>query len=173
MNTMVRIGLTILIIAALAVVIVVFKDNGIVMIVAVVIAIALMAGVWMVKKMGDTSGLGSQNSPEAIDRNAKRLIAAINKNFNAMGIEEIGKTTQTIILKIVKAVNSEKFRNERHAVSALKRVPPSKFEEARDVKYIASTLAGYYVLASEETDLGFRTRQRIDNFIAGIDDQNL
>jgi len=93
-----------------------------------------------------------------------------------MGIEEIGKTTQTtqtIILKIVKAVNSEKFRNERHAVSALKRVPPSKFEEARDVKYIASTLAGYYVLASEETDLGFRTRQRIDNFIAGIDDQNL
>ena len=65
MNTMVRIGLTILIIAALAVVIVVFKDNGIVMIVAVVIAIALMAGVWMVKKMGDTSGLGSQNSPEA------------------------------------------------------------------------------------------------------------
>ena len=30
-----------------------------------------------------------------------------------------------------------------------------------------------YVLADEDTDLGFRTRQRIDNFITGIDDQNL
>lgn len=173
MNTIIRIGLTILVIVALVVTVYVLRGNSTAQIVAAVAGIVMIAAIWMVKKMGDTSALANQNSPDAINKNSKRLIAIIKKNFNAMGIEAVGKETQELIIDTMKGYNSGKFSSIKKAVSTLKRVPPSKFTEARDVGYMAGTLASFYILSDEESDAGFKTRQRIDNFIAGIDDQNV
>ena len=59
-----------------------------------------------------------------------------------MRIEEIGRQTQGLIVATMKRVNSGKVKSVKQAVTALKRIPPSKFEEALDAGYLAATLAG-------------------------------
>ncbi|MBT5938627.1 MAG: hypothetical protein HOG95_01785, partial [Rhodospirillaceae bacterium] len=93
-------------------------------------------------------------------------------NFNDKGIETIGERTQKTIGKVLEGLRSDVFKSEKHAAASLKRVPPSKFHQAKDATYLASTLAAYYILADEMNDYGFNTRTRVDNFIAGIRDDS-
>ncbi len=172
MGTMLRIGLTCLIVLLLAVAIVVFKASGIAQLVSLGVAVALIIAVWVVKRMGNVRELQSQNSPQAIDRNTKKLITIINKSFNNQGIDEIGTKTQQTIVETLKGVQTGEFKTIKHAVASLKRVPASKFHEAKDTGYLAATLAAFYILADEDEDIGFNTKTRVDNFIAGIEDDS-
>tara|TARA_B100000315_G_scaffold61911_1_gene56204 strand:- start:2931 stop:3452 length:522 start_codon:yes stop_codon:yes gene_type:complete len=172
MGKLLRIGLTCLIVLLLAVAIVVFKGSGVAQLISLGFAVALIIAVWLVKRMGNVQELQSQNSPQAIDRNTKKLIGIINTSFNNQGIDEIGTKTQQTIVETLKGVQTGEFKNIKHAVATLKRVPASKFHEAKDTGYLAATLAAYYILADEEEEIGFNTKTRVDNFIAGIEDDN-
>ena len=66
----------------------------------------------------------------------------------------------------------ESIKPKKIAVATLKRVPPSKFYEAKNTGYLAATLAAFYILADEDTEFGFNTKTRVDNFIAGIQDDS-
>jgi hypothetical protein len=172
MGTLLRIGMTLLIILLTGVAIYFFRTNGIMALVSLVFGLILIAVVWFVSRMGNVQELQSQNSPQAIDRNTKKLIGVFNRKFNDQGIEEIGIKTQAIIVKTMKGLQAEEFKTEKHAVATLKRVPASKFEQATDTEYLAGTLAAYYVLADELNQHGFNTHTRVDNFIAGIHDES-
>ena len=102
----------------------------------------------------------------------RSLIGIINKNFNGDGVEEVGVKTQTLIVKTMKALNSGQFATEKQAAGSLRRIPPLKFLQAKDTGYLGMTLAAYYVLADEENKHGERMQTRIDNFIAGIEDDS-
>ncbi len=172
MGTLIRIGMTLLIILLTAVAVFFFRTNGTMALVSVGFGIALIVTVWVVSRMGNVDELQNQNTPQSIDRNTKKLIGIINKNFNSEGVEEVGTKTQALILKTMKRLNSGQFATEKQAAGSLKRVPPSKFLQAKDTGYLAMTLAAYYVLADEENSHGEKTQTRIDNFIAGIQDDN-
>ena len=172
MGTMLRIGMTCLIVLLLAVAIVVFKGSGIAQLLSLGVAVALIIAVWMVKRLGNVQELQNQNSPQAIDRNTKKLIGIINKSFNNEGIDEIGTKTQQTIVETLKGVQTGEFKPIRHAIASLKRVPASKFQEAKDTGYLAATLAAFYILADEDEEIGFNTKTRVDNFIAGIEDDS-
>ena len=167
-----RIGMTLLILLLTGVAIYFFRYNGLMALISLVFGLVLIATVWLVSRMGNVQELQNQNSPQAIDRNTKKLIGIINESFNDKGIEEIGEKTQKIVGKILEGLRTDVFKSEKHAVASLKRVPPSKFHEAKDTTFLAATLAAYYVLADELNEYGFNTRTRVDNFIAGIQDDS-
>ena len=83
MGTMLCIGLTCLIILLLAVVIVVFKGAGIVHLISLGFAVALIIAVWLVKRMGNVHELQSQNSLQAIDLN----VISLNLNTDGNSIK--------------------------------------------------------------------------------------
>ena len=172
MGTMLCIGLTCLIILLLAVVIVVFKGAGIVHLISLGFAVALIIAVWLVKRTGNVQELQSQNSLQAIDRNTKKLIGIINKSFNSQGIDDIGRKTQQTIVEALKGVQTGEFKTIKLAIASLKRVSAPKFHEAKDTGYFAVTWAAFYILADEDEDIGFNTKTRVDNFIAGIEDDS-
>jgi hypothetical protein len=167
-----RIGLTLLIILLTAVAIYFFRQNGIMALVSLGFGIALIIAVWLVTRMGNVQELQNQNAPQAIVRNTKKLIGIINDSFNDEGIDEIGRKTQSTIVETMNGINSGEYKTEKIAVATLKRVPPSKFYEAKNTGYLAATLAAFYILADEDTEFGFNTKTRVDNFIAGIQDDS-
>ena len=172
MGTMLRIGLTCLIILLLVVAIVVFKGSGIVQLISLRFAVALIIAVWLVKRMGNVHELQSQNSLQAIDLNTKKLIGIINNSFNSQGIDKIGRKTQQTIVETLKGEQNGEFKTIKLAVASLKRVFASKFHEAKDTGYFAATWAAFFILADEDEDIGFNTKTRVDNFIAGIEDDS-
>ena len=82
MGKLLRIGLTCLIVLLLAVAIVVFKGSGVAQLISLGFAVALIIAVWLVKRMGNVQELQSQNSPQAIDRNTKKLIGTTTSERN-------------------------------------------------------------------------------------------
>jgi uncharacterized membrane protein YvbJ len=77
MGTLLRIGMTLLIILLTGVAIYFFRTNGMMALVSLVFGLILIAVVWFVSRMGNVQELQSQNSPQAIDRNTKKLISVI------------------------------------------------------------------------------------------------
>lgn len=137
MSTLVRFGLTFLVILLLIGMLALFNGRAGMQIIATGLSVVLILAVWLVSRMGNVQDLRSQNAPENVDRNAKKLIRIINKNFNSAGVEEIGSKTQQTIVETLKAVQSGQFKTEKQALNSFKCVPPAKFNEAKDTGSLA------------------------------------
>ena len=173
MSTMARVSLAFLIVLAMIAAMFIFRGSLIPQLVSTAIGIGLIVAIWSVKKMEIKQSLQSAKHPSKIDSEVTNLVVVIKKNFKDGGVDKIGQETQAIILKTMRGIKSGKVKSAKAAAAAMIKIPPSKFGEVRDPGNLASTLANYYLLADPETDLGYKTLQRIDNFIAGIDDKNL
>ncbi|MAF47425.1 MAG: hypothetical protein QGH73_01230 [Rhodospirillales bacterium] len=173
MSLLLRIVLTLLLIVALALAVLVFQSQPTIQLILAVATVGLAIYIWMAKKLGIKESMQGAENPARMDREAKQLIDIVLKAFNAEGADRIGKGTQGIIQNTARNIKDGKAKSEREAAMALATVPASKFEETRNVAYLAATIAKYYLLADDKTDDGARTRTRVKNFIAGIHDTNM
>jgi hypothetical protein len=172
-STLLRVVVTLLLILALGVVVMIFAEQQVIVLatfagVAVVIVLIWMLGNQMVKE-----AMQGANNPARIDREAKRLVELIIKNFNEDGVGKIGAEAQTTIVANMRKLKSGKIKSPAKAAKALAGVPTRKFAQTRDIDSLSATLARYYLLADDKTDDGERARMRINNFIAGISDSSL
>jgi len=173
MHVVTRIALTLLLLAACAAALVVFVDRQPVQIGASLLAVVMIGAIWTVGSLNIKDSLRGANHPAILDKEAKSLIDMIYKNFNESGIEEIGKQTQSLIIAAMRRIKDGKIKNQEQAVLMLNPIPASQFSKARDVKFLAATIAAYYFKADDDSDFGFKTKTRVNNFIAGINDTSL
>lgn len=173
MNKWTRIALSVLIVAASGAAVMVFSGRPAMQIGSVVLTIALVASIWMVSNLEIGESMKSSNHPSKIDKETKTLIEVIYKNFNAKGVDEISRQTQGFIVAAMRRIKEGSIPDEKNLMKLLNPIPASQFARAKDIKYLAATIASYYFRADDDSDFGFKTKTRVNNFIAGVNDTTL
>ena len=168
-----RITLTLVLILALAGAILLFPAQPMLPMIGTAVAVVLFAPIWFVGNRAVKESMQGAENPARLDREAKQLIEVITNTSNAVGFHTIGGETQDAIVASLRDLKAGKIKIKNRAVKALTTVPVSKFKSTRNTSLLSATLARYYLLADDNTDEGERVRMRINNFIAGISDQNL
>jgi len=173
MKIFARIGLSVLIILAAGVAVSVFWERPVMQGIAALVGLAMLAPVWFVENLDIAGSLKSANHPSRIDGEAKALLDMIHSKFNERGIEEISRQTQGFIVAAMRRMKNGQINDEKKLMKLLNPIPASQFARARDVKFLAATVASYYFRADEDTDFGYKNRTRVNNFIAGVNDTSL
>jgi hypothetical protein len=129
-----------------------------------IITLIAIGALWLLKSFM------RNNSTKAarLDKDSKAFLDYIHGKFNEKGIEEISRQTQDFIVAAMRRMKNGQINDEKKLMKLLNPIPASQFARARDVNFLAATVASYHFRADEDTDHGYKTRTRLNNFIVGV-----
>jgi hypothetical protein len=174
--TVIRIFLTLLLCVVLTISIYVMRFNVVGSVIAGVVFVVLVLGVWMVRSVGgDISKKVARTSPRQLLTDTRKLVGALARTFNDSELERIGDDTQDLIVVTLEQVQKGQVKSAKKAAATMKTVSAKGLKNLKDEGVIASTLTKYYLLADsyKESDEADDAKSLIDNFIAGIHDADL